>query len=188
MAKPMLQMDIEITPHPVLIVGGFFRAANHFRSFEEPLKDAINNVIIPGINHNFEVGGVPPWEPLSNATIFKRMEKGTGLQILVETGTLKQIATSIQPWTIHDNEAFFLSSNLGDAYYGAYHESGTQWMPARPWSTVSSQELDKVEQIFAVHALGGILKFTLVTTLVGGLLGGAVAGFGGILRSLTGGR
>ena len=168
MARQALSIDIEITPKPALIVGGFFRAANSFKDFKEPLEIAIRDVVSPAINHNFEVEGIPSWTPLADVTYQKR--KYPGKPILQQSGTLKDIATSLRPWSIDNNEAFLLATSLGEAYYGAIHESGSIWMVSRPWSTIQDAEEQEIEEIFRDHSLGRILKFSIVGTLVGGAI------------------
>jgi phage gpG-like protein len=186
MAKPTLTIDIDVTPKPAIIVGGFYRAANAFTSFKDPIEQAIKEVILPSINNNFESEGIPPWEPLTDATYARR--ENPGMPILQQTGRLKNVATSIKPWTINNNEAFLLSNNLGEAFYGAIHESGARFMPARPWSTISTLDEEKIEQVFAAHTIGRILKYATVTTIIGGAITAGLGGFGKAIKVLTGGR
>lgn len=179
-------MSLEIDPHPAIIVGGFYRAANAFRNFQDPIRKSIEEVIIPAIDNNFESEGIPPWEPLADATYLNR--EFPGKPILQQSGNLRSMATSIRPWTINDNEAFLLSSSMGDAYYGAFHEFGTKWMTARPWSTIDTRDEDAIEMVFLNNTLFKILKFATVTTLVGGLITAGIGGLGSAIRGLTGGR
>lgn len=168
MAKPMLAIDVDVMPAPALIVGGFYRAASSFKDFREPIEHSIREVILPSINNNFEVEGIPTWQPLSELTYERR--KYPSKPILQQTGTLKLMATSIKPWTINDNDAYLLSSNLGEAFYGAIHESGSIWMVSRPWSTIQTQDEEKIEEIFRDHSLGRVLKYSVVGNLIGGAI------------------
>lgn len=168
MARQTLSIDIDISPSPALIVGGFYRAAASFKDFREPIETSITEVISPAINRNFEAEGIPPWMPLADITYIKR--EFPGKPILQQTGTLRDIATSTRPWSIEDNEAFFLASQLGEAYYGAIHETGSVWMVSRPWSTIQDADEQKIEEIFRDHSLGRILKFSVVGNLVGGAI------------------
>jgi phage gpG-like protein len=179
--QPMLSVDM-VPPAPI-IIGGFMAGAGTFRNNEAALKDAIQTVVAPALGRNFDVGGVPPWTPLSQATLTRRANRGTGDKILVEYGTLKEVAMSMRPWSIRDNEAFMLANQLGDAQYGLFHDTGTVFMPDRPWSTLDSRAEEQVEEVFEAHVLG---RFMAAMT-VGSLIGGAFAGLaGGVFRRIFG--
>jgi phage gpG-like protein len=166
-SEPMLKVDM-LPPAPI-IIRGFYAGANVFHNNEEALKTTIQTVVSPAIGNNFDVGGIPAWAPLSNATIERRERRGTGgSQILVETGALKEIATSMRPWSIHDNEAYMLAGQLGNSYYGVFHDSGTHTMPARPWSTIDGKSEENIEEVFGAHVTGNFMKVMVVGTLVGG--------------------
>lgn len=168
MARQTLSIDIDVTPQPALIVSGFYRAANAFKDFRDPLEMSIRDVISPSINRNFEAEGIPSWAPLADVTYEKRQFPSK--KILQQTETLKEIATSLSPWTIEDNEAYLLATNLGDAFYGAIHESGSIWMVARPWSTIQGAEEEQIEEIFRDASLGRIISNSVVGTIVGGAI------------------
>jgi len=186
MAKPMLSIDIDIDPSPAIIVGGFYRAAGAFRSFKQPIEEAIKGIVIPSINANFEAEGIPPWEPLAEVTITRR--EYPGMPILQQTGKMKEMVTSIKPWTINNNEAYLLASSLGSAYYAGIHEAGGPWLPARPWSTIQTADEARIEQIFLADSIGKILKYAIVTTVIGGGITALLGGFGSAVKVLTGGR
>jgi phage gpG-like protein len=186
-------LSVDWDPHPAIVAGQFFAARGAFRSgFRRDLESVVRGTVIPSIENNFESEGIPPWTPLADATVEKRMAKGTGLKILDETGLLKSVATSTQPWQYNDNEAFLMGSNLGDAFYGVYHEFGTRFMPQRSWATISPQTEDRIEEVLASTSIGKILRYVTVATVVGGsvtaILGAAFGGLLGGIQRLASGR
>lgn len=94
------------------------------RSFREPLKRAVKEVMIPSIMENFEVEGRPAWEPLSSNTLKTRAALGwSGGGILLLTGTLRSVATQQSIWTITEKSAT-VRDLPQRAWYGKVHQAG----------------------------------------------------------------
>jgi phage gpG-like protein len=104
------------------------------RSFREPLTRAIKEVMAPSIGTNFEVGGRPPWEPLSEGTLAVRDDGG---QILDRTGTLKAAAQQLNVDNLPET-----------AWYGVIHQNGGGFIPARVFVNMQPEDEDQVEEVF----------------------------------------
>lgn len=167
-------ITLEWDPHPAIMATQFYVAASRFDNFKDPLKQTIDEVIRTSVKQNFEHEGRPAWQPLSNATLIRDQYTGDRKQILVKSGVLKEIVTSARPWTIEKDEAYLISGKLGEAYYGAIHQTGSRWMPARPWLGLTPQEEDKIEEIFSDWAFNTIAEV--------GLWGRAVGLISGLFR------
>jgi phage gpG-like protein len=147
----MYRMTVDITPDSRIIGASFGAIAKGFRGFSRPLEASVREVAIPAIQENFEVGGRPPWTPHSEATEVRRAREGTlggePQDILIETGLLFGDATRLARWTINRDEAYI--SNLPNrSAYGRFHQTGTEFMPQRPWATLDSNDADNIEDVF----------------------------------------
>lgn len=92
------------------------------RSFKEPLKRAIQQVVIPSILRNFEAEGRPAWEPYSPATIEIREKMGQPVgKLLHKTGALERVMSRYNIWTVNDTAAILLDIPL---WYGKLHQEG----------------------------------------------------------------
>src|SRR6185503_20125327 len=80
-------VEVNFEPSLALLARRVDKLGADIRSFRVPLKMAIQQVVIPSIRKNFDQGGRPTWEPLSEHTI--RNRKG-GTQPLVRTGLLRR--------------------------------------------------------------------------------------------------
>jgi phage gpG-like protein len=98
------------------------------RSFREPLKRAIQQVMAPSFRKNFDVGGRPDaWEPLSDATISMResMDRTGSDTPLNLTGLLKKTIQQLNIWTITTTTATI--RDLPDKiWYGKVHQAGSE--------------------------------------------------------------
>jgi phage gpG-like protein len=72
------------------------KLAMDIRSFRVPLRRAVEQVMIPSIRTNFDVGGRPRWQPLAQGTVDNR--HGSAEPILIRTGRLKRTATQKNMW------------------------------------------------------------------------------------------
>lgn len=90
------------------------------RSFKEPLKRAVKQVMIPSIRTNFAVGGRPGWEPLAESTILRR--KGSS-KPLVRSGKLSKTMQQLNIWDIDKEKAIILDLP-GSIWYGKVHQAG----------------------------------------------------------------
>ena len=71
------------------------KLAVDIRSMRVPLRRSVEQVMIPSIRTNFDVGGRPRWQPLAQGTIDNR---GSSEPILIRTGRLKRTATQKNMW------------------------------------------------------------------------------------------
>jgi phage gpG-like protein len=127
------------------------------RSFKEPLKRCIQQVVIPSIRANFDAGGRPTWAPYAASTIEFHEMLGTDLSpsMLVKSGALKRTATQLNIWTITKDQAKF-SGLPANVWYGNLHQTGGKGgkgprgiIPARPFIMFQDEDGDKITQVFA---------------------------------------
>ena len=146
-----LTLGVSINPAPILMIAGLKELSPQIRSFREPLQRSIQRVLGPSFQKNFDVGGRPPWESLAAGTVAIR---GSSQPILVQSGTLREVAGQLNIWTI---EGGYLR-DIGEAYvtqlperafYGAFHQRGTFVMPQREFLTIQPEDMDRVAEIFA---------------------------------------
>lgn len=104
------------------------------RSFHEPLKRAVQQVVIPSIRTNFDEGGRPPWEQLSEDTI---RQKGTAGSILVRTGALRRTMGYFNIWTVNRQMAY-LADLPANVWYGKVHQAGATFTPRQESSHVAA--------------------------------------------------
>lgn len=136
-----------------LVAKDFDKLGLDIRSFREPLKRSIQQVLAPSFRKNFDVGGRPRWQPLSSETIEIRQrlnKRGKG--ILIRTGTLRRVASQLNIWTITTTSAVIkdLPSRI---WYGTLQQAGTRSgtanIPARPFIVLQPEDYDGIEKVFA---------------------------------------
>ena len=115
--------------------------------FRQPLQRSIREVLIPELEHQFDVGGDPRWAPLHEVTIEKKQRLGRDNGILQETMKLRKAVTAQERWRVRDDEAMFMGLP-GYAYYGMYHLSGTVNMVPRDWARWSNDTISRVATVF----------------------------------------
>lgn len=115
--------------------------------FRTPLERSVREVLIPELEHQFDVGGDPSWARLEESTVAKKQAIGRDNGILQETFALRKAVTALARWRVRDDEAVF-TGIPGHAYYGMYHLTGTQNMVARNWAQWDNASTDKVAAIF----------------------------------------
>jgi phage gpG-like protein len=77
------------------------RLGMSFSSFKEPLRDALNQVVVPSIFKNFAAQGRPAWKKLAKSTVQSRLRQGFARgPILQRTGRLRKMATRKNIWEI----------------------------------------------------------------------------------------
>src|SRR5258705_328905 len=115
----------EFHPSIALIAKDLRSLANGLTDYRVPLKQCVDEVFIPSIRKNFQVGGRPSWEPLAQNTIDKHRDKlGLGATpILVRSGALRQNATSDEIWSINAVSAV-IKDLPDDVWYGVVHQGG----------------------------------------------------------------
>src|SRR5690606_29929622 len=88
---PGVQLGFTFSPTIGIVAKNVDKLGLDIRSFREPLKRAIQQVVIPSIRTNFDSGGRPAWEPLSEATLRWRQARGIGgTAPLIATGALRR--------------------------------------------------------------------------------------------------
>jgi phage gpG-like protein len=156
----MPNMEITITPSTVVFASAYGKLARGFTTFRVPLEAAVRRVMIPSISQNFEEGGRPSWEQLSDATIERRDREGTlggePQDILVESGTLFGDALRLARWEISGRTAMFTNLPSRSAY-GRFHQTGTDNMPARPFVVMQDEDVDRIREIFELWRDGQII-------------------------------
>lgn len=137
---PQLELDFE--PSVIITTGRINKMGASFRSFREPLTDAIRKVMMPSIWENFESGGRPKWAPLSEATLLIRRRWGySGTDPLTWTGRLSEVAASFEIWTITQSFAT-IQSLPAEVWYGKIHQVGYEGAGGKK-SGVSKGKRDK---------------------------------------------
>ena len=119
----------------------------HVGGFRTPLDRSVREVLIPELEHQFDVGGDPSWARLEEPTVTKKQALGRDNGILQETYALRKAVTALARWRVRGDEAIF-TGVPGHAYYGTYHLTGTKNMVARNWAQWDSASTDKVAAIF----------------------------------------
>jgi phage gpG-like protein len=168
------EFKIDFLPPLAVLEFDLAKLAAGFRTFRVPLTTSVDRVLIPSILENFEVGGRPPWQPLSDETIARRERQGTmgglfGSDILVESGELFGAMSHRARWKITGHEASI--SNLPNAaWYGMLHQGGDDFFnvnfPARPFAVMQREDQERIEAIFAAW-VGGIVTVNWHKTRAG---------------------
>lgn len=128
------------------------------RSFHEPLKRCVQQVMIPSIRANFDAQGRPPWAPYAASTVefHEMLGRSMSTSLLNKTGALRRTATTLTVWSIGQDEAKF-NGLPGSVWYGNLHQSGGHGgkqagkgiIPARPFVMYQDEDGDKIVEVFA---------------------------------------
>lgn len=114
--------QLTFSPSVGIIARDIDKLGMDIRSFREPLKRAVQKVIIPSIQRNFEEEGRPSWEPYSAATLEIRERMGEPVnKLLNKTGALQTQMSRYNIWTVNNNAAILLDIPL---WYGKLHQEG----------------------------------------------------------------
>jgi phage gpG-like protein len=119
--SPAIVPDVHFEPTLGITAARIDKLGVDIRSFREPLLASVREVMVPSIRRNFDEGGRPAWEPLSDVTVKIR---GTAGPILNRTGTLRSVATQINIWTITRTSAV-IRDLPQKAWYGKVHQAGS---------------------------------------------------------------
>jgi phage virion morphogenesis protein len=145
---PGVTITTEFLP-PLEILEALLEAASReMQDFSKPLRRSVYEVIAPSIRQNFDAGGRPAWEPLSEATAAMRGASGP---ILDRTGALKESASSPGLWEISQTDALLPGLPI---WYGYIHQEGFEGsgrahaIPARPFVMYQEEDVVKIEEIF----------------------------------------
>ena len=117
-------IEIDWHPTPFILAAQFQVLGLNVKSFHEPLKRSVQQVMAPSIRKNFEVEGRPAWAPLTDTTNRLRSYYGftPAHPILGRTGRLKRIAGQLNVWNIDREQAY--AQGLPGAWYGMMHQLG----------------------------------------------------------------
>lgn len=100
------------------------------RSFREPLRRAVKEVMIPSIKKNFTSQGRPGWEPLAEDTLLLRARIGKTGPILQRSGALMKNMGYTTMWTITQDYAI-IKDLPQRVWYGKVHQEGVSSMKTR---------------------------------------------------------
>jgi phage gpG-like protein len=137
----MYGLQILSLPPAAQLVAEFAALQEDLSSFQEPLEAAVREVGVPAVGRNFDMEG-PGWDPLQGSTV---MIRGSEHPILEVTGALREDATSPDAWMIDDDMAAMSQLSLD---YGYFHETGTSFMPARPFMDLDEGDVDSIVEVF----------------------------------------
>jgi phage gpG-like protein len=132
-------LAFEFSPSIGILARDIDKMGVDIRSFREPLRRAIKEVMIPSFMKNFQVGGRPSWEPLSEATLNLRasLHGKSGSQILVKTGKLKQNMGYTTMWDI-TQESAAIKQLPERVWYGVVHQGGYGTTAAKTTSLIKA--------------------------------------------------
>jgi phage gpG-like protein len=123
----MLGVNISFEPTTLITTKRIDKLGMDIRSFHEPLQRAVQQVIAPSILKNFDVGGRPAWEPLSQGTldVRKRLSISGSSSPLMRTGLLRRTMGQLNVWSIGINTAM-IRDLPSKVWYGAIHQAGAE--------------------------------------------------------------
>jgi phage gpG-like protein len=154
--QPILVLDFK--PPLSTIKRDLLLLGADIRSLHEPLKRSVQQVIIPSIRANFDAGGRPTWPPYAESTIEFHKDLGESISssMLVKTGALRRVATTLAIWNIGKEDAV-LNALPPSVWYGNIHQGGGRSgkgkgggvIPARPFIMFQDEDGDKIAEVFA---------------------------------------
>jgi phage gpG-like protein len=138
------------------------------RSFRVPLHRAIKQVMIPSFRKNFEMGGRPAWEPLSEVTYERSPARRGGP--LVASGRLMRTMQQVNIWHITSTAAS-IQDLPQSVWYGKIHQAGygmtlpstvrglreseergqigTSAIPARPFVLFQTEDVANIQKVLS---------------------------------------
>ncbi len=118
-------------------------------NFRAPLEQSVRKVMIPSIVQNFEVGGRPPWEPLSDETIARKGDD----RPLIETGQGMRSAGARARWVIGRDRAEYHGESFPERSWPMQlHQHADDFnvnFPARPFAVVQPEDMSRMQGVFA---------------------------------------
>lgn len=123
------------------------RFSGKIRSFREPLKNSIRDIVAPSIRENFDTGGRPAWEGYASSTKKRKKYPPFGKRLLIRTGRLRSGASQQNVWKLSSDQAT-VNGLPAAVSYGYYHQSGTEHLPARPFMMIQPEDEDAIEELF----------------------------------------
>lgn len=167
-AAQVMSVDMTFEPSIGIMARKVDKAGANIRSFREPLRRAIREVVIPSIQTNFAKSGRPRWADLAEGTW---AQKFGGEKILIRTGALEKTMGQMNIWHI-DSEKAMLTGLPQNVWYGALHQAGhggsstftvrniatglsethtevgEGGLPARPFVMLQPEDMPKIDAIF----------------------------------------
>lgn len=161
-----VSIDMHFEPSVGILARKVDKLSASIRSFREPLKRSVKEVMIPSIRKNFDAEGRPSWAPLADATVLKR---GTAHPILNDSGALKATMGLLKIWHI-DTEKAMITDLPQNVWYGKVHQAGMGAaeifedpvsgathnigedgsIPARPFVMIQPEDEEAMERIFSL--------------------------------------
>lgn len=166
-------LSFDFKPSIGIVAKGVATFGVNVKSFREPLKRIVQQVMAPSFRANFDQGGRPdPWEPWSDATIEIMSNMDTPSRAILErSGKLKKTVQQLNIWTITETSAS-IRTLPQKVWYGYLHQSGfTVQMPggnqvgqrvagvfisgasfnipARPFIMIQDEDYDAIERVFS---------------------------------------
>lgn len=153
-------MRINFQPSMSIIGAGVGHGIG-IRSYAEPLRRAIQEVVAPSIKQNFDVEGRPvKWAPLSEFTKQQRMAEGYPASPILDRRRgsvgLKHVSTRLARWDIDGQQGTAFFSNWGSTPYGQVLQEGKAFaptIPARPFLLIQPEDARAMEELFADWAV-----------------------------------
>lgn len=164
----MYDFDVDLSPPAAIIAANFAAYGLDIRSFREPLKRSIQQVLAPSFRRNFVEGGRPEqWDELSDITLARKAALGQDLSPLVATRTLMRVAGQLNIWHLTSEEAYV--DQLPNAEYGRFHMTGTEFMPSRPFLVIQPEDEEEIEEVFVQWLFQRAMAKGVIDT-IGGLI------------------
>lgn len=149
-----LTFDYHFSPSPLIFAGEVDRLGLDIRSFRVPLTRAIQQVMAPSMQENFDMGGRPAWQPVSEATALIKGRMGAPDTPLTRTGELKRNMGYLSMWTITQEDAS-IDQLPERIFYGTIHQGGSRNgggrgsnIPQRQFAMFQPDDEDKIREVF----------------------------------------
>lgn len=163
-----VRVDLNFEPSVGILARKVDKLGLSIKSFKEPLKQSVQDVMIPSIRRNFDAGGRPKWDPLQQNTI---ITKGGDARPLIRSGALRRQMGYLKIWNI-SSESAMITDLPESVWYGRVHQAGAGAtttsqlrntttgavtsiteadfgsIPARPFVTIQRGDYTKIERIF----------------------------------------
>lgn len=162
-------------PSIAITAGRIDKLGLDIRSFREPLKNAVKQVMTKSLQANFDAGGRPEsWEPQSAGTLEVMSNMKVDGTLMNRSGALRSVVGQINIWTFTE-----VSATIRDlpsrVWYGKVHQAGysgstggtggfsrfsrrgsgsesggrqVSAIPARPFIMIQDEDIDQIHKVF----------------------------------------
>jgi phage gpG-like protein len=121
---------IDMVPSAALLASDFAELGIQLKSYNEPLKRCIQQVLAPSFLKNFNSGGRPPWPPDTDNTMAHKDYN----ELMIRTGRLRRVAQQLNIWSIDGPGGTAQVNTIPEpASYGVFHQVGAGFNPERPF-------------------------------------------------------